>query len=158
MTMLLISIILFVVAICILFVDVYIEGFGVLGIVGIAVAAVSIFLSVAFIPFGIYIVLGKIAIMIPGTFLFFKFLRSRQLDGKLVLTETLAEDKVDVSGLLYFLGKEGITKTALRPQGSADFNGTSVDVLSDSKYIPAGKRVKVVDVKDRKVTVSLIEN
>jgi len=56
------------------------------------------------------------------------------------------------------LGKEGITKTDLRPQGMVDFNGTNVEVVSDAKFIPVDKRVKVVDVQNRRVFVKLIEN
>lgn len=158
MMLLTLAIGLFLVAVIILFVDIYIEGFGPLGVIGLVVAAVSLFISVAFIPGGIFIVLGKIGLMVPGTFLFYRFLRVRQMDGRLILTETLAEDVVDVSGLEYFVGKEGIAQTALRPYGKAEFNGASVEVCSQSKYIPAGKRIKVVDVKERKVFVTIVEN
>ncbi|MDR2183022.1 MAG: hypothetical protein LBE55_02500 [Clostridiales bacterium] len=156
--MLIWAIVLLVVGLFLLVVDIYIEGFGVLGVVALAILAASLFITAAFVPMGGYIVLGKIALLVPGTFFFFRFLKSKQLDGRLILTETLAQDKVDVSGLEYFMGKEGITKTALRPQGMADFNGAGVEVSSDSKYISEGKRVKVVDVKGGKVFVTLIEN
>ena len=156
--MLYLSIALFIVSIIILFADIYLEGFGPLGVAGLVMAAASLFISVAFVPMGTFIVLGKLGLMIPGTILFYRFLRKHQMDGRLVLTETLAEDVVDVSGLAYFMGKEGTAQTALRPYGKADFNGASVEVCSNSKYIPAGKRVKVVDVKERKVYVTLVEN
>ena len=157
--MLFVGIGLFIAAVLILAVDIYIEGFGLLGVAGLVVAAVALFITVYFVtPFGWLIALGKIVSMVSGSILFYRFLRSRQLHGKLILSETLAHDVVDVSGLEYFVGKEGVTKTALRPQGNADFNGASVDVYADSKYIPKGKRIRVVDVQDRKVLVSLIEN
>ena len=156
--MLMLAIGLFIIAVLILFVDIYIEGFGPLGAVGLVLAAISLFISVAWVPFGGLIVLGKIALMVPSTFLFYRFLRSRQLDGHLILNETLAEDVIDLSGLEFFMGKEGVAVTALRPHGKADFNGTSVEVCSDSKYIPSGKRVKVVDVRERKLFVALVEN
>jgi len=149
---------LFIVAILVLFADIYIEGFGPLGVVGLLLAAASLFITVAFVDLGLFIVLGKLGVMVPGTFLFYRFLRVRQMDGRFVLHDTLNEDVQDVSGLVYFLGKEGVAQTALRPYGTADFNGSSVDVCSQSKYIPAGKRIKVVDVKERKVLVSLVEN
>ena len=149
---------LFLVAIIILFVDIYLEGFGLLGVVGLVMAAVSLFISVAWVDFGIFIVLGKLGLMVPGTFLFYRFLRVRQMDGRLILNETLAEDVADVSGLEFFRGKEGVAQTPLRPHGKADFNGTSTDVYAQSQYIPAGKRIKVVDVRERKVFVSTVEN
>ena len=156
--MLIWAIVLLVVGLALLVVDVFIEGFGILGIVALAIVAASLFITVAFVPMGGFIVVGKVAVMVPGAIFFFRFLKSKQLDGKFILTETLAEDKIDVSGLEYFRGKEGITKTALRPHGTADFNGDNIEVRSDSKYIPDGKRVKVVDVKGKRVLVAQIEN
>ena len=158
MSMLMLAIGLFVIAVLILFVDIYIEGFGPLGAVGLVLAAISLFISVAWVDFGGFIVLGKIALMVPSTFLFYRFLRARQLDGSLVLNETLNHDAVDVSGLEFFMGKEGVAVTALRPHGRADFNGANVEVCSQSKYIPSGKRVKVVDIQERRLFVQLVEN
>jgi len=152
------AIVLLVIGMALLVVDIFIEGFGVLGVVALAIVAASLFMTVAFVPFGHFIVVGKIIVLVPGTYAFFRFLKAKQLDGKLILSETLAEDKADVAGLEYFMGKEGLTKTALRPQGTADFNGAGVEVVSESKYIPEGKRVKVINVIGRKVMVAQIEN
>jgi membrane-bound ClpP family serine protease len=103
---------------------------------------------------GWLIVLGKIAFLVPTGFAVVHYLKRKQLTGKLILNETLAEDKADVVGLEYFVGKEGVTKTALRPFGTADFNGSSIEVCADtSKYIAVNKRVRVIDVKERKVFV-----
>jgi membrane-bound serine protease (ClpP class) len=156
--MLIWAIVLLIIGLGLLVVDVYIEGFGVLGVVALVIIAASLFMTALSGPFGAFFVLGKVVLLIPGAYFFFRFLKNRQLDGRFILTETLAEDKIDVSGLEYFIGKEGITKTALRPHGTADFNGAGVEVRSDSKYIPEGKRVKVVDVKGKNVFVTLIEN
>ncbi|MCL2574401.1 MAG: hypothetical protein FWE34_07620 [Defluviitaleaceae bacterium] len=152
------GIVLMVIGLFLLVVDIYIEGFGILGIVALVVIAVALMMTAMSGDLGVYIVIGKIIVTVPGCILFFRFLRSRQLDGKLILTETLAEDKVDLSGLEYFVGKEGVTKTALRPQGTVDFNGAGVEVCSESKYIPEGKRVKVVNLNGNKLMVALIEN
>ncbi|MCL2168532.1 MAG: hypothetical protein FWB74_00740 [Defluviitaleaceae bacterium] len=150
---------LFFLSLIILVADIFIEGFGVLAII----ALVGIVVSMAMTAFGVpviggFIVLGKIGVTVPSVWLLFRFLRKRQLDGKFILTETLNEDTAPIGGLEYFLGKEGMTKTALRPQGFADFNGQNVEVASDAGYIPADKRVKVVDVQNRRVLVRLIEN
>jgi membrane-bound serine protease (ClpP class) len=149
---------LFIVALLVLIADIFIEGFGPLAVVGLVGILVSMVLTAFWVPLGGFIVLGKIAVTVPGVWLLFRFLRKRQLDGKFILNETLAEDVAPVGGLEYFLGKEGMTKTALRPQGFADFNGQNIEVASDSGFIPTGKRVKVVDVQSRKVLVRLIEN
>jgi membrane-bound ClpP family serine protease len=88
---------------------------------------------------------------------FFRFLKRKQLYGKLVLYETLAEDDVDFSYLAQFLGKEGVTRTALGPFDHADIDGTDIEVCSNSKYIPVNQRIKVVDFKEHKLFVAAVE-
>ncbi|MCL2855159.1 MAG: hypothetical protein FWE21_06020 [Defluviitaleaceae bacterium] len=149
---------LFVVSLIVSIVDIFIEGFGPLAIIGLVGVAISLILTVVSSPIGGFVVLGKLLVTVPGLWLLWRFLRKRQLDGRFILSETLAEDVVDMEGLDYFMGKEGITTSALRPHGFADFNGTKVEVSSGAGYIDVDKRVKVVDVQSRKVFVKLIEN
>jgi len=87
---------------------------------------------------------------------FFRYLRRHQLYGKLILNETLAEEQRDILVLEHFLGKEGITKTALRPFGHVDFNGINLEVRSESEYISANTRVIAVDLRDKKLFVKAI--
>lgn len=149
---------LFVVSLIVSIADVFVEGFGPLAIIGLVGVAVSLVLVAVSSPIGGWVVLAKVMVTVPGLWLLWRFLRKRQLDGRFILSETLAEDIVDVGGLEYFVGKEGITTSALRPQGFADFNGTKVEVASEAGYIDVDKRIKVVDVQNRKVFVKLIEN
>jgi len=149
---------LFFISLLVLIADVFIEGFGVIAIIGLVGIVTSMALTAFGVDYGGLIVLGKIVVTVPLVWLLYRFLRKKQLDGKFILSETLAEDVRPVGGLEYFLGKEGVTKTALRPQGFADFNGQNVEVASDAGFIPVDKRVKVVDVQERKVLVKLIEN
>ena len=145
-------------AVIILIVDIYIEGFGILGVFGLILLGVSIFINVSFVPFGTFIVIGKLVIIIPGIIFFVRYLRRKGLYGKLVLNETLAEDKKkDLSELEGFLGREGVTLTALRPFGRAEFDGVSVEVCTESVYLPADERVKVVQFKDKKLFVKPIK-
>ena len=145
-------------AVVVLIVDIYIEGFGILGIFGLILLGVSIFVNISFVPFGTFVVIGKIVILIPGIIFFVRYLKRKGLYGKLVLNETLAEDeKKDFSYFEELLGCEGVTLTALRPFGRAEFDGVSVEVYSDSTYLPANESVKVVRFKDKKLFVKPIE-
>ena len=157
--MLYIALGLFFVSLLVLIVDIFIEGFGVIAIVALmGIVASLVMVAFGVRPFGGLIALGMIAVTVPLLWLLYRFLRKRQLDGRFILSETLNFDVVEVGGLEYFLGKEGVTKTALRPQGFADFNGQNVEVASDAGFVAVDKRVRVVDVQGRRVLVKLIEN
>jgi membrane-bound serine protease (ClpP class) len=55
------------------------------------------------------------------------------------------------------LGTVGAASTALRPAGTAEFDGTLVDVVSDGSFINAGRSVRVVAVEGERVTVTEVE-
>jgi len=124
---------------------------GVLGILAIIVSAV---LAVNFVAGGWIFVGVSSAILFTVIFLMVTFIRRRQ--GRLILTENLAEDlpQIDLQGLL---GKEGKTVTLLRPYGDVDFNGVRVEVRSDGNLINRGVKVRVVDVQANKVIVNLVD-
>jgi len=160
MTIIYVALILLVIGLALLLVEVLTAGmdFGISGILGFAALASSaVIVIVSFGLLGVIIVLCALAVKIPAGIVFFRWLKKRQFYGKFVLSETLAEDKSDISGLEFFIGKEGVTKTALRPHGDAMFNGAGVEVWSESAYVPANARVKVVDVKGKRVIVKLVD-
>ena len=59
--------------------------------------------------------------------------------------------------LEYFLGKEGITTTILRPAGTADFDGIKLDVVSEGEFIKNESKVKIITVKGRRIVVREIK-
>jgi len=71
------------------------------------------------------------------------------------LTDSLNEESgfQGTEDLKAFIGKEGKALTALRPAGTAEFNGTRLDVISESEYIEKDSKVKIIDVEGRRVVV-----
>lgn len=133
--------------------EMFIPGFGFFGISGIIMLVVSSFLTALAFPFGIFIMLGEIVLIGLFIYLISIYLRKKQFRGKLILDETLNFDKRDIGDLDYFMGKEGVTKTSLRPFGVVDFNGIDIEVCSDGAYITENKRVKVTGIKQNTVIV-----
>jgi len=148
---------LFIVAVFLIVVDVFLEGFGILGVVGLIAMAGSLFVNLAYVPFGGWIIVVKAAILIPAGILFFRYLKRKKLYGKWILTDTLAGEQKDFSALQDFVGLKGITTSALRPYGRADFDGAGTDVYSDSTYIPVNTEIEVVRLQDNKLFVKMIE-
>lgn len=54
------------------------------------------------------------------------------------------------------LGQEGVTVSALRPGGKADFGGELLDVLSQGELLPKGSRVRIVGFSGREAIVERI--
>ena len=52
------------------------------------------------------------------------------------------------------LGAIGVAVTVLRPAGSVRFGDDFVDVVSDGGYVPAGTRVRVVEVEGNRIVVA----
>lgn len=55
------------------------------------------------------------------------------------------------------VGDWGKTDSPLRPAGRANFNGLSLDVISDGQFVEQGQQIKVVRIQGNVVVVSPIE-
>lgn len=138
-----------------LIVEMFIPGFGVFGITGIILFIISSVISILYIPFGIFILLGELLLLTAILVVMLKFLKKRQFFGKIILDETLNEDTNEIGDPDLFIGKEGITKTPLKPFGFADFNGTVMEVTSDGQYISENIPVKIIEASKNKLVVRL---
>ncbi len=153
-TLVLILLILGVTLLCI---ELFAPGFGLLGISGIILFIVSSVLTVLYIPMGLMIVLAELIVLAIAMYAIVSYVRKKQLYGKLILNETLNTDQTDIGDLSFFMGKEGVTKTTLRPFGIADFNGIHLEVCSDGPYVPQKRKVKVCEIVKNKVVVRMID-
>ena len=55
--------------------------------------------------------------------------------------------------LNYFIGREGVTHTALRPAGIGEFDGVKLNVVSDGEFIGKDKPIRVLSVKGNRIVV-----
>jgi membrane-bound serine protease (ClpP class) len=134
-------------------------GFGVCGFIGIILLAVSAVLTAAHVPFGGVIVVFELIFAAAVCMFFIRLMFRRQKSSKIVLTETLDMDKADIKDLSYLFGKTGKTTTAVKPEGKAVIDGTTLEVYSTGPFIPADRRVQVVEISSRRVIVKeLAEN
>ena len=147
------TIFLFVVAVVAFIVELIIPGSEVFGISGAIAMLISAVLAVLFVPFGWFIVVGQAIIL--GLFLryFIRQIKQMQLQEKIILYDTLEEDKpYDLSS---FIGASGVTATSLRPYGEADFGGTRIEVSSGGPLIEQGTKVRATAVRESKLIVEI---
>ena len=137
--------------------EMFIPGFGICGISGILLVVISAVITVYSVPFGAFFVLAQISAIAIILYAVFQYAKRKQLYSKIILDETLAEDVHPIGDLEFFLGKEGVTRTPLRPFGEAIFNGIPLEVVTNGSYIAGNMRVKVTSIDGQRVIVSPVE-
>lgn len=73
--------------------------------------------------------------------------------GKAMVLETQTLGSAADPGLAALIGCKGMTLTPLRPSGTADIEGRTVDVISDGQYIEPNTPIRVVHVEGSRVVV-----
>ena len=137
-------------------------GFGLPGISGIVMEIVAIALTwvnhgpVAALGLTI-IVLSLIAIAISMSLR--SATRGRLSRSKIILKERESNEAGyrSAEDMQVFLGKEGETTTVCRPTGMAEFDGVKLNVVSEGEFLPAGTRVRIVQVEGSRIVVRVIK-
>lgn len=152
----------FVVGIGLLVLEAFMPGFGLPGISGIVMEIVAIALTwvnhgpVAALGLTI-IVLSLIAIAISMSLR--SATKGRLSRSKIILKERENNEAGyrSAEDMQVFLGKEGETTTVCRPTGMAEFDGVKLNVVSEGEFLPAGTRVRIVQVEGSRIVVRVIK-
>lgn len=129
-----------------------VEYFAIIGLISLAVSAV---LAIMFVPLGWIIVVGQILIVAAFLHYMLRYMKKKQLQGKLILSDNDTAPKF--TDLSNFMGKEGRAVTILRPSGDVDFGGISLEVSSDGPLIEQGTKVRVIKAEPNKLTVTAVD-
>ena len=152
----------FLVGIGLLVLEAFMPGFGLPGISGIVMEIVAIALTwvnhgpVAALGLTI-IVLSLIAIAISMSLR--SATRGRLSRSKIILKERESNEAGyrSAEDMQVFLGKEGETTTVCRPTGMAEFDGVKLNVVSEGEFLPAGTRIRIVQVEGSRIVVRVIK-
>jgi membrane-bound ClpP family serine protease len=167
----LLAVLLFLLGIVLLGMEIFvIPGFGVIGISGIGLILFGLALAtVERMPqtSGEWSLLGRAVLMfglslsgaVVLAFIAGRFLPYIPVANRLLLPppdEQEADDPLRAAQLaenLQLLGAIGTAATMLRPSGMAQFGDRFVDVVTDGSFIPAGARVRVIEIEGYRVVV-----
>ncbi len=128
-------------------------GFGVFGILGIVCTIIAIAITILFDKSPIYIYVGLALILYAIIAIVFIFTRPNASKG-IINTEILNEEiKMDYSK---YIGKEGVTKTVLKPLGVVTIGNEDFEVVSKLSFVDKGEKVKIVSLCDGKLFVEKI--
>lgn len=137
-------------------VEMFHPGFGAPGITGGVLLVLGVVITARNLTDALIMLL--IIFVILGVS-FFLVLRSATrgaiLRSPLILKDSQQKDLgyIGIEDLQFFLGKEGISSTVLRPSGVADFDGVKIDVVSEGGYIKNGSKIRVIKVVGRSILV-----
>lgn len=139
-----------------LVVEMCIPGFGVPGLLGIALSVLGV-ITLQPTPLQALIVVVVFVMLLCVALAVCLRSASRGLFSKsrLVLNEVSApsSDPED-NDLNYFIGKCGVAHTPLRPAGIAEFDGVRLSVVSDGDFIESGAPVRVDRVVGKRIVVA----
>ncbi|WP_352400276.1 NfeD family protein [Anaerotignum sp.] len=133
------------------FAEMLIPGFGVFGILGIISLLCSTVLAAKM--YGTIVFLFMLLSLIVLFFAMLLIAKKSGLYNKVILHDRQEAQDFDESQLAGLIGKIGITQSTLRPFGIAEIDDKSIDVCSLGDFIDRGKKVKVVQISGKTVTV-----
>ena len=140
----LIMILCFIVGSGLVILEAFIPGFGVAGISGIILEIVAIWAAWSLHGIGTALIALLAVLILIGVAIFLSYrsaMKGRLSRSPLVLKETETAGAAETSG--QWIGKEGVTVTALRPAGEIDIGGVRLKAASTGDFIPKGTAVAV---------------
>ncbi|MDR0897155.1 MAG: hypothetical protein LBN04_04800 [Oscillospiraceae bacterium] len=145
-----------------LILEVFMPGFGVPGISGIVLLLTSAVLL--WIEAGPLAALGLVVVIVALVALMLSITLKSASTGKLSKSPIILQEAerpeagyVASEDMSIFIGRQGETRTVLRPSGIADFEGVRLNVVSDGMFIKQGAAVRIERVEGSRIVVRELE-
>lgn len=155
-----IAVVLFIAGFIFLGIEMIVPGFSVPGVSGIVCLIIGVFLAADSVEEGIIITIIVLALLGIMFVILLSLLSKGKLKSPIILKDEqkTEEGYISSNDLNYLLGKEGIAATDLRPTGMGDFDGITLDVISEGTYINKGTALIIEKVQGSKLIVKVNKN
>lgn len=150
------AILLFVLGIILLVAEIFfIPGFGLAGIGGLIALILGVVMAAPSVEQAVTSLVAAIIGTVILLFLSIKFLPTRRVWSRLILSDKQEKDKyiAPTNTLVELIGASGETLTPLRPAGTAKINGKRIDVVTSGEFISKGTKIKFIKVEGPRVIV-----
>lgn len=139
--------------------EIFIPGFGIMGILGIILFIVGIILTAGTFAEALVMFLILLLVLAIVIILVVRSASKGRLSKTLVLNESLSKEKgfSAVEDMKVFLGREGKAITMLRPAGIGQFDGVRLDVVTKGAFIEEESDIKITEVVGRRIVVEEIK-
>ncbi|MFI8685459.1 nodulation protein NfeD [Rossellomorea sp. NPDC077527] len=149
------TILLFVIGIILIVAEFFLPG-GIAGGLGLGAIVASIMLAGGdMMQMGISVLIALL-IAVATVIIFAKvFGKKMKFFNKIILNDSTSTESGYVSNAnrLDLIGKEGVTKTPLRPSGTVIVEDERIDAVTEGGFIKAGEKVKIVKVEGSRIVV-----
>lgn len=145
-----IALVFIIIGIVLLIAEIFIPSFGITGVFGIIAIIIGVIFTADTFFGGMILFTIILAFSILLMFIAYKLFAKK--GSPLILEESLRDDQSNMS-LEFFVHKEGVAITPLRPAGTADIDGVRLDVLTQGEFIEKGSPVKVTSIQGKKILV-----
>jgi len=140
-------------------IEMFAPGFGASGVTGIILLILGVVMTADTVTEALIMIIVIIVILCIALAIVLRSATKGRLSrSPLILSDTAKKESgyISTKDLEGYLGKEGTALTVLRPAGTADFDGVKLDVVSEGEFIPAGSKVKIMEVAGRRVVVGRV--
>lgn len=138
---------------CLIVVEVFLPGFGLPGVSGIALVGVGVVL--VNMHFGATTAVGALLVIIAVLAVIISWVLRYAAHSK-TRSELFLHDKDELheQGDMHVLvGKTGTTTSVLRPAGIGDFDGVRLNVVTEGGFIERGEPIEIVSVDGSRIVV-----
>ena len=148
-------VIMMLVGVALLVVEMYVPGFGAPGISGSVLLVLGFVLLKPPLAEGLLLFAILAAILcVALSICLYSASKGRLSKSKLVLNDVaVSANAAENNDLNYFIGREGVTHTALRPAGIGEFDGVKLNVVSDGEFIAKDRPIRVQSVEGNRIVV-----
>ena len=133
-------------------VEVFLPGFGLPGISGIALIGTGI--VIAGIHYGAVTAVGFLLVIIAILAVLISWVLRQAAKGaksKLFLQD--AQEMNHSEDMKVLIGRTGVAKSMLRPSGIGDFDGVRLNVVTEGGFIESGAAIRIVNVDGNRILV-----
>lgn len=145
----------FIAGLALVVVEMFVPGWGFPGISGCILLLLGVIFTANSIIEAFVLIIIILAILGVCLSLIIHSAKKGKLPKNVILSTSMDKENSYISeeDMEYFLGKEGVVITTLRPVGSVDFDGVKLDVSAEGQFIEKGTNVKVVKVEGKRIVV-----
>ena len=153
------ALVMLIVGYALLVVEMYVPGFGLPGISGIALVGVGTIMAA--MHFGTLTAVALLLVIIAVLAVLVSWLLRSAAKGDVAKSKLFLHQKEELreqQDMQVLVGHEGRTLSVLRPSGIGDFDGVRLNVVTEGEFIENGVAIRIARVEGGKIVVKAIKS